>query len=257
MTTDEARGFLVVASRRFSAVADALAKPADQHGQAAWLERVDAWKATLADVPYNDALRCLDAIHRGDAGEDLRFPNDWRDRFPATVRRWCRANRSIEFTAPIPHSDDRQPRYRCIDCRDTGFVTAMNAAYAAEHRHLVEGDTPLVRDDEELDPRNPDLMRRLREWAHRARQWCKGERRGAFIATCVCHCEAPTAVAKRQAIAERRIVGCVFKPERMPRVDGEDFCTLWECFERFVQDVRPEDAYTWNPSAPLLGAPHE
>lgn len=96
-------------------------------------------------------------------------------------------------------------------------------------------------------------MRLLRGWFKHAKRWCRLEGRGAFVATCVCYCDSPIAVARRAALSNRTASGCLYKPEKMPRVDAEDFITLWECFERFVQDVRPEQAHEWNPSAPLLG----
>lgn len=253
MTPDQTTEFLTRARRTFAAVNEALAKPSDPAHQIAWQVRLESWRHTLADVPAEDAARALDAIHRGDAGDDLRYPNDWRDRFPATVRRWCRQNKALTITQQAPRGPEHEIRYRCLTCRDTGYVTAINGDYAAEHRHLVEGPTPVVSQDEALDERNAELMRRLLAWRSAAKLWCRLNGSGAFIATCVCHCENRVAIARRAAIQERLTTGCVYQPKRMPLVVAEDSFSVWEAFETFVHGVTVEDGYSWNPSQPVLG----
>lgn len=247
MNPDEISDFLSVARVDFSAVNRVLVHGTEAgEDQSVIALRLRRWGATLADVDFATAKRCLDAMHRGDTDyrERLSHLSDWADHFPAYVRRWCREHRSLEMPNLRYQSDDEGPRYRCLSCRDTGWVTVMSPHYIDEHFEIISGNRlcPITPQDVRSDPAKMD---ELRKWFLDAKAWCRSKCAGHLITSVVCDCEA--AATKRAENGGRIRVG-VLNRKSMPLVDGGGQLFAREAAERFIDAAGDFDQrHEWNP----------
>jgi hypothetical protein len=98
------------------------------------------WQFTLSSVDSGDADRCLIEIEQGRL-EPPKFADEWT-LFATFVRKWCRANRRVEFTEPVLGFGE-ETRYHCLNCRDSGQVPVINGEWLHSMRSEIEsGSTP-------------------------------------------------------------------------------------------------------------------
>lgn len=233
MDSTQRAAFLREAANIFSGVKQATAMPDQATAPQlyeAWLVRTAAWGRTLADVDYDDARRCLDAIHRGEAGEELRGLWDWFDKFPAVVRRWCRdhatpkpQDRPLKFFEPRP--------VKCRHCLDRGVVSVLNPAFADEHAHQLEDQGP-------IDINDKAKVAEVYRWFRDARAWCRSQGVGPLVATVVCGCGARKLPEGHTQI--------IHNPKTMPALRGFSPLDCYEALAAF-EPVEISEAYAWTP----------
>lgn len=101
-----------------------------------WLEKLPHagelladWGDALAAADLNDCLEVNRRMLSGDDDGPGKFPSDWQT-LPASIRRLADAVRlrreatSTRYVEP----DFNQPRYRCVDCHDTGRMSVAHPA---------------------------------------------------------------------------------------------------------------------------------
>lgn len=80
------------------------------------------WFDVLAGCELADALAVNRRMLAGDDDGPGKFASDWQE-LPARIRRMAMAERwrRAERERPRGVIDWKEPRYRCLDCRDTGY----------------------------------------------------------------------------------------------------------------------------------------
>lgn len=107
-------------------------------------QMVGALADTLAEITPAEAGDAIDAISegklsfvdRGANGQDFPAWAELGDR----VRRWVMEQRSQKKSTRLAIARDPReaPRYRCLNCRDTGVVLVFNVFFVREFRSLFE-----------------------------------------------------------------------------------------------------------------------
>lgn len=144
MTEPEFRDWLKHHFARFTAAAGWLGRfpTAPRHeGDPTQRSVIDAWRFTLGDVNLDDAKRASDALASGDEtfSEKTGF-----DHHPKDVRRIARG-RSGEREAKAKtnqrlHRFEGEPTYRCLRCRDDGFLIVIHDTSLRAAREIVVGE---------------------------------------------------------------------------------------------------------------------
>lgn len=131
----------------------------------------ELWQRALADVAEADALRAVQRLAQ------LAEKPTYGD-----LPNWIRgeAARRAPAVQPQLRYDEHGPRYRCLDCRDTGWSICVNAAFvrAFRERFLAMGEADFAGDE------------RGSWWRHAELWWREIGGRDPLEAAYVCRCEA-------------------------------------------------------------------
>lgn len=134
----------------------------------------ELWQRNLADVQEQHALAAVDRLAIGEA----RLPPFGE--LPQHIR--AEARRLAEATAPRPALAyaAEGPRFRCLDCRDTGWVEVLNPAFVRRFRREFADMADADFTDNELG-----------SWWRRAKLWWRSQGgQDPLAATVVCNCAA-------------------------------------------------------------------
>lgn len=125
------------------------------------------WRKAFETTSPETASQFLDALLDGTI-ETPRFQSDWAT-LPGMARRWCREHAPLESSQPVTaYSQFDGPRYQCMDCFDKGYgVEVLNPVWVRRHESQIADGLPV-------------------DWWIAARLWCRAERVGPLIYSCVC-----------------------------------------------------------------------
>lgn len=235
MTAEETKEFLSIARVSFASVNRVMVHGAENgEPNETRLARLSRWGKTFADVDFETAKRCLDAMHRGDTdhAEKLQHLSQWADSFPAYVRKWCRDHRPLSLSIPAWRfqSDDEGPRYQCLDCRDGGWVMVLNEKFIDEHWEAIDGNRlcPIDHDDRAQ-------VEAVLRWYLDARAWCRSKGAGPLEGAVLCDCAGRLSTKKR---ADNERLRCkVLDRNAMPRLKGSGHLVAREAAERFIDEA--------------------
>ena len=132
-----------------------------------------AWRAALASVRVDDAMKATDAILSGDEQGPEMF-----DQTPQVIRGIARRlSRHRDFAAPR-ETDIREPRYRCPHCLDGGAVHILQPVVV--HILLAKFGPELPEDWREWCWQGSEFLDRLRS---------RGVHKRVFECDVKCICE--------------------------------------------------------------------
>lgn len=93
---------------------------------------VEALSNELAELSSGEAGDAIDAITEG----KLQLA-EWAD-LGQRVRSWVVEQRAQRKASKLHRDPADQPRYRCLNCRDTGVVLVFNVFFVREFRRVFE-----------------------------------------------------------------------------------------------------------------------
>lgn len=252
MTQDELEEFLSIARVSFAAVNRVMIHGAESgEDDKLRLARLNRWGRTFSDVDFETAKRCLDAMHRGDAGHEdrLQHLNQWADYFPAFVRKWCQTHKPLATPTWRYQGEDEGPRYQCGKCLDRGYLMVLNAAFMDEHWHQIDNNRlcPISIDDRAQ-------WEECRRWYLDGKAWCRSKGKGPLEGAVICDCAGNVATKKR---ADRERNGmAVYNPKTMPKLLGSGHLYARETAEKFIDENTvegdPSARFAWDGSPPML-----
>jgi hypothetical protein len=246
MTPTEREEFLSIARVCFASVNRLMVHGAENgEPDDIRLARLSRWGKTFADVDFETAKRCLDAMHRGetDHADKWQHLSQWADQFPAFVRRWCKHHRPLDTSGWRYQSDEDGPRYQCVECLDSGFVLVLNEAYLDEHWHAIDNNRLSP-----IDPHDRAQVEECRRWYLDARAWCRSKNAGPLEGAVLCDCAGRRSTIKRAD--NERLRMAVYDRKRMPRLEGSGHLFARETAERFIDNnsdaANPSARYEWD-----------
>lgn len=135
---------------------------------------MDAWAAALAGTDYEAALQASGRMFAGEEDKPVGY-----DEHPAAIVRIAAKLRTAARQTMTPRTVDGQPTYRCLDCRDFGWVICWHPKTVKQARagnlspplyttavacHCEAGESHL----KGMSPRDPGAVVR-----YDSAKWCK------------------------------------------------------------------------------------
>lgn len=168
------------------------------------------WAHALRNVPLEAAERYLLGMVAGDI-DPPKYTSDWAT-LPGQLRRWCAENSPLQSQV-APDRFCREPRYKCLACRDRGYgVEVFNPRWIDAQEVEIAAGLPA-------------------DWERTARRWCQVNRAGPLIYGIDCSCERG-----RQLHASRRSPGERYEPGRHCLVPGGPRSELPAVLRQWVEE---------------------
>lgn len=221
-----------------------------QHGETTEFEAREMFRSlarTMSLVTATEADAALAAMESG----RLEIPPFGQ--LGLAVRGWAVEERLAKRTVSR-YDADREPRYLCLNCRDTGLVEVINPYFVEWFRSRFE---------ELQEARFPNERA---AWRAQARSDWLQQDRGPMVHSALCNCDCPRTQALTHELAlfrknDRRLKGAVlgppacgnakYDPRTMPLYQGAS--VLRETLAQWYATHEPNQTYEWEPSAEQYG----
>lgn len=198
-----------------------------------------SWHAALAKFDNDEVAEVLEAIEAG------TLPTPTFGEAHRAIAAAVRDNRSGKREADR-RDREREPKYSCLACRDTGIVEVLNPHFTEWFRESFAG---YERDGWPVD------------WHGLAYHEWRGRDRGPMLHSALCQCHSPrvaTMRAERELYLDgKRRIGKTqlaepacgmadYDPHKMPLVEGVAF--LRDTLRSWYAEHAANAIYEWNPS---------